>query len=103
MTAGARGREEGDGDVRYRTWTLWSHLPGRMDDDDVAAADLKDVGQRAGIWVSLIKLGLKSQGFAEQWGKGRPGEHGGGILQWCGLNRAKRWAKAVALSCPALS
>lgn len=75
-----------------------------MDDEDVAAADLKDVGRRAGIWVSLIKLGLKSQGFAESnGGKGRPGEHGGGVQQWCGLNRAKRWAKAVALSCPALS
>lgn len=33
---------------------------GRMDDEDVAAADLKDVGRRAAIWVSLIKFRLKS-------------------------------------------
>lgn len=105
MTAGAREREDEDGNVRYRAWSLWPHLPGRMDDEDVATADLKDVGWRAGIWVSLIRLGLKShRGRATrdlQWGiNGGQGRGGNGVQQWCGLNRAKKWAKDVA--CPVL-
>lgn len=60
-TAGARGREGGDGDEAGGLDPVVPS-PGGMDDEDVTAADLKDVGRRAAIRVSLIKLGLKSHG-----------------------------------------
>lgn len=70
-------------ETRQRAWTLWSHPPGRMDDEDVAAADLKDVERRAVIWVSLIKFGLKShrgrttRALQNNGGKWRPGKRRG--------------------------
>lgn len=101
MTAGARGREDGDGDVRYRAWTLWSHLPGRMDDEDVAAADLKDMGRRTGIWVSLIKLGLKSRALQRamgvKGGQGSMGEGSNSGVDSIGLRGGQR-----LLPCPVL-
>lgn len=47
-------------EVRYRAGPCGpTHLPRRMDDDNVTAADLEDMRWRAGVCVRLIRLGLK--------------------------------------------
>lgn len=57
------------------------------------------MGQSHQIWVKVPR-GRATR--ALQWRvNGGQGSGVGEFYQWCGLNRAKRWAKAVA--CPALS